>query len=69
MVTFGITNNKTEQCLMSPNGIQRKTHTTYIIFLPKMFKLNLGIRKQVDKSELRNIMANNCLGSSKFQMS
>ena len=68
MITFGITNNKTKQCLMPPNGIYRKTHTTSVIFLPKMFKLNLVIRKQVDKSKLRNIMANNCLGSSKFQM-
>ena len=43
---------------MPPNGIHRKTHTTYVIFLPKMFKLNLVIRKQVDKSKLRDIMAN-----------
>lgn len=55
-----ISNNGTKCHFRSPYVIKWKVHKyTYVVFLPKMFNLNLIIRKNSDKSRLWEILQDN----------
>lgn len=71
-----ITNHGTKGHHLSPDVIRLERHTTYVVFLTKMFHQNLIMKKQSDKSRYRNILQNNrtelpkilqCLESCKRQ--
>lgn len=55
VIKLTITNNWRNQCLVPPDIMYWEENITYMVFLPKMFSLNLIMREQSDKFKSRDI--------------